>query len=525
MQERTGVPLISACAAAVAAIAVLAAPAQSRRQQDAAMTLTIDSRNPGPEIPQDFTGLSFESQLLLPARDGSRYFSASNQPLLRTFRNLGIKSLRIGGNTADVPTIPLPGAADVNSAFAFAATAGAKVIMTLRLREGGPQSAAPVAREIMAHHRSELTCFAIGNEPDVYAKTYPAYKGELKRYMEVLSGSDREPQPRFCGPGTTPSMAAWAREFATDFGRSHQIALITQHAYPGASGRSVTDPGAARSAMLSPAWVADYQRFYDSFVPAVEAAHARYRIEETNSFFHGGAKDVSDTFAAALWGLDYLYWWAAHGAAGLNFHTGDRVAAADESTTCYYAVFLTTSSGYSIQPLGYAIEAFQLGGHGRSLPVHIESIAEAPNVTAYAVSGRSSIYLTVINKENGAAARNVRVSIAAGAEYRQAGLLRLESPGHDLSAKTGVTLGGAPIQQNGAWDGHWETISSESGSGRFLVTVPASSAAILRFPTGAAGQGGSNLGPPRLLRRLYPASLRPGAESSDLSVDSRPSPK
>ena len=104
--------------------------------------------------------------------------------------------------------------------------------------------------------------------------------------------------------------------------------------------------------MLSPGWLEKYQNLYDSFAPSAAANKLPYRIEEANNFFHGGAVDVSDTFASALWGLDYLHWWAAHGAVGLNFHTGDTVAAAEQNTVCKYAVFVTSPTGYSIRPLG-----------------------------------------------------------------------------------------------------------------------------------------------------------------------------
>ena len=66
--------------------------------------------------------------------------------------------------------------------------------------------------------------------------------------------------------------------------------------------------------MLSRTWVESYQRFYDSFANAAQADGLLFRIEETNSYFNGGAKDVSNTFASALWGLDYMHWWASHGA-------------------------------------------------------------------------------------------------------------------------------------------------------------------------------------------------------------------
>ena len=475
----------SACGAVLAMLGALpAAPVQESPARETAVSVSIDTRNPGAEIPADFAGLSFETEMLLPGKGGTHYFNASNEALLRTFRNLGIRSLRIGGNTADVPSIPVPGPVDVDSAFAFAGAAGAKVIFTFRLRAGGPQDTAPLARHIMDRYRSQVTCFAIGNEPDVYAKTYPTYRAELKRYMEAFADLGGGAQARFCGPGTTPSKAEWAREFAADFGHSTQIALVTQHAYPGGSGRKVADAAMGRSAMLSTGWVESYERFYQSFVPTVEAQQERYRIEETNSFYNGGAKDVSDTFAAALWGLDYMHWWAIHGAAGINFHTGDRVAAGDESTPCYYAVFLSSGADYAIQPLGYAMKAFDLGGHGRIVPVRVESGVSTLNVTAYAVSAAGTLYLTVINKENGPTARNALVSINLRTAYNRAAIVRLEAPHNDIAAKDGLSLGDSRIEENAVWKGRWQTVEYKRGNGGFVVAIPASSAAILKF-TGA----------------------------------------
>jgi len=46
--------------------------------------------------------------------------------------------------------------------------------------------------------------------------------------------------------------------------------------------------------------------------------------KEANSFYNGGAENVSDTFASALWSLDFLHWWAAHGCHGINLHTVTR---------------------------------------------------------------------------------------------------------------------------------------------------------------------------------------------------------
>jgi hypothetical protein len=449
-----------------------------------AVTLHIDSERPGGETPADFAGLSFEMETLLP-RHGSYYFSPSNAALLQTFRNLGIRNLRIGGNTADRPTVPFPDLADVDSAFGFAKAAGAQVIFTFRLRVGGPRDAAPIARRVMERYASTILCFAIGNEPDIYSKTYAAYRDELKSYMAAFAEAGVGAGAKFCGPGTTPSEPEWAREFAHDFGSSGRIRFVTQHAYPGASGRQVADAASGRRAMLSSEWVKSYEAFYQSFAPAAEMNRVPYRIEETNNYFHGGAKDVSDTFASALWGLDYLHWWAIHGAAGVNFHTGDEVAAADETTTCYYAVFRTSGNSYAVQPLGYAMKAFELGGHGRTIPVRSTPEAPALDLRSYGVrASNQDLFVTVINKEHGPDGRDAMVTFVPDGEYAHAEMMRLEAPAGNVAAKAGVTLGGAAIQENAVWTGKWKAAERRE-NGRVVTAIPAGSAAILKFSKAA----------------------------------------
>ena len=65
-------------------------------RHEPAVTLLIDTQNTGAKIPEDFSGLSFEMETLLPEKNGSQYFSESNRALIQTFRNLGVKNLRVG---------------------------------------------------------------------------------------------------------------------------------------------------------------------------------------------------------------------------------------------------------------------------------------------------------------------------------------------------------------------------------------------------------------------------------------------
>jgi hypothetical protein len=232
--------------------------------------------------------------------------------------------------------------------------------------------------------------------------------------------------------------------------------------------------------MLSTQWVDSYQKFYSALNDVDNPKPLRYRLEETNSYFHGGAKDVSDTFAAALWGLDYMHWWAAHGAAGLNFHTGEKVAAGDQTTPCYYAVFLASGKGFAIQPLGYAIKAFDLASHGRTVPTALGP--SHVNVTAYGVLSHDSVlYVTLVNKEYGPNAQDAFVTIKGSETYGYAESIRLEAPAGDASAKTGLMLGGDSIHENGAWGGEWNAVQRSPRTGDVEIVVPNATAVILKL--------------------------------------------
>src|SRR5262245_6504818 len=82
-------------------------------------TLAIDTQKPGSEISHDAIGLSYETSLMLPNTNGVRYFRPNNKPLVQMFQTLGIKSLRIGGNSVDAEMILIPGEKDIRSFFEF----------------------------------------------------------------------------------------------------------------------------------------------------------------------------------------------------------------------------------------------------------------------------------------------------------------------------------------------------------------------------------------------------------------------
>lgn len=444
------------------------------------LTLTPDWTAAQTPIPADFSGLSFETQLVLPGDDAVHYFRADNAPLIQLFKTLGIKHIRIGGNTSDNPKVSIPQTADIDSLFAFAQAAGVKVSYTVRLKgQTDPSADIPIVKYIQDHYAANLDCFALGNEPSLkgYFKNYDAYKDTWQKMTSQIVAA--VPQAVFCGPNTDRHYE-WAVNFANDFAHCGYLKEINEHAYVGLSARAVTDVVAARDQMLSDDWVKKYQAVYDGFVPQVLADGLPYRLEETNTFFNAGKQGASDTYTAALWALDYMYWWASHKASGINFHTGDKVAAGAEPTVCRYASYLSTDHGYDVKPVGYGIKAFDLGGHGSLLPLDLKS-ADDLNVTAYAVAGPDGLHVTIINKEHGSAGRDAAVTLNSGKSYAHGTVAFLANSNHDIAATAGTTVGDATISEDGQWTGKWNPLPASSQPGQFTITVPAASAAIIKL--------------------------------------------
>jgi len=449
----------------------------SRAAGPAAVTVTLDSEKPGSLIPADFTGLSYEITQMLPDSKGGYYFSPTNRELIGLFRSLGIKSLRVGGNTADRDTVPIPAKADADSLFAFAKAAGVKVIYTVRLAGGDPEADAAMVKYLVDHYATDLECITLGNEPNkeftnqvTSHDNYLAYGVELNRFIYTIATT--APGAKYCGPSVVHTSPDWTADMAADKAHDPRLDFLTQHYYCAKSGQRVTDLVAARDKILSPAQLDDYRTFYHSFMPAVTAAGLTCRFEETSSFSRGGVAGASDTFASALWAVDYLHWWAEQaGMRGFNFHMGK-----------IYGAFVDADrGGYSVRPLSYGIKAFDLGGHGRVVPATLSGGPADLNLTAYGVRDGNVLYVTLINKEHDAGARMATVKIVPGAAFSGSEGIFLQAPHGDVSAKTNLTLGNAAISGDGRWDGYWTALANMAAGDRFKVTVPPATVLIVKF--------------------------------------------
>jgi hypothetical protein len=454
------------------------------------VTLMI-SNSPGYPIPDDFIGLSFETANVLagtnriPSAEEFYLFSPTNRTLIALFKTLGVKNLRVGGGTVDIPRFAIPGPEDIGQLFAFAKAANVKVIYSFRLLNGDPTNAAALARYIWQNYRAQLDCFSIGNEPDWPSyhdqdpniTNYPSWLADWKKFAATIRVS--VPDAKFAAPDTGSNFPvpgakdtdyngkSWTQLFADDEKDSGIIAAVLQHDYVGQSARGVSIP-AAIDAMLSPDWDrVNYPALYKNVLSTVAVDGLPFRMTECNDCT-GGVNGASNAFASALWALDYMHWWAAHGCAGVNFHNKEWLVTD--------TVFLDRKGKCRINPKAYGIKAFDLGGYGNVDPVAISNPKKI-NLTAYAVCNAKNLFVTIINKEHGRHGRSANVTIVPGEISKQAEAMFLTGW---VDSKTGATLGGAVIRDDGSWYGKWKLLKPDK-SGKCVVKIPATSAAVVKF--------------------------------------------
>jgi hypothetical protein len=455
----------------------------------AAKPIKVSVTLTGPEIPipEYFLGLSYETSQILLRSNGTHYFSPSNQPLVTLFKTLGVKSLRIGGNSVDAPKGGPPTDRDIGSLFQFARVAGVKIIYSVRLQDGDLQQAAKAAKYIHDHYADLLDCFAVGNEPS-YLKPYESYRPKWKAMVDAMMAV--APGAKFCGPDTNTN-GDWCKKLVGEFGLTGWFSMITEHDYPGGGSyknwdvKNVKDlipidPVPVREKMLSTEWNNRYLAVLKSMTDAVEGTKIPYRLTETNSLWYGGLEGASDSYASALWSIGYLYWWAEHGSWGLNFSTGDRAGGGDTSLPSRYAAFVTAAAGYDVHPLSYGMKVFDLGGHGRLVPVTVAGGDDAKASAFATVSTDGLMSLTFLNRSHGTDGleMDVEASLPASCSAKDVKVLFLTAPKGDIAAKTGLTLGGASILPDGRWNGRWTPLKGKDG--KITVSVPAASAAVVR---------------------------------------------
>ena len=439
--------------------------------------IQVDTQTVVSRIAPDFMGLGYETSAVAQ----SNYFSAKNTTLVHLYQNLSPNGLiRIGGNISDHTQYIPDGVAKVQTEEGvtvinqaslvelgkFVRATGWKVMWGLNLRSSSPAAAAREARAVNAALGSALHSFEIGNEVDFqsqFANSYEAYHTAYLAYKLAIRSA--LPQAPFSGPDVGGSLD-WLTAFAAT--EAKDVKLLTHHYY-----RSGADnPKATIETLLK------HDDQWDVRLDKLQAISRNegvsYRINEVNSFSGGGKTGVSDTFAAALWCLDYMFELASHGGAGINVETDIN----QHAWISHYSPIVHDATGHChAQPEYYGMLAFALAGKGDLLKLTLDK--GEINLSAHATKDkRGRLWLTVVNRD---LMRDAEVEAVLPAGFATAAAFRLKAPA--VNSLDQVTFAGAEVSTNGRWTaGMPERLAVSQGA--VHLQVPHASAVLVRVQAG-----------------------------------------
>lgn len=441
-------------------------------------TVSFSLTNAGLALNPAFNGLSYDKSLLT-----GTLFTTNDPSMIRMFSQIGPAVMRVGADSVDTTCwgglsnlTPITASqVDAFAAFVNALPANWHVIYGINMSVNTPTNCAAEAAYAANALGSRLLGFEIGNEVDEYANngirasTY-TYAQFLSQW-QALAAAITNTVPGWAvtnggigwtltGPVSAYNTSGYTVPFAGN--EAGVISMVTQHYYRG-DGES---PDATMALLLEPD--TSLPGTVNTIATAASAAGLPlgYRTDECNSYYGGGAPNVSNTYGAALWTLDFMFISALNGCQGVNFHGGGDAAA-------YTPIADSGTNVIEARPVFYGLKLFSLLPQGQVLPAAV-SLGSNINFTAYGVREDSGATGAVLNNKDTNNA--VQVSINLGSIVTAAQMTELTGP--DLAATNGYTIGGATINPDGSWAGGVQSVLSAT-NGQVTVTVPPMSAVLL----------------------------------------------
>jgi hypothetical protein len=455
------------------------------------VTVSVGAAPLGAPAPAGFLGLSFEVRdLPTLAADATR----GDLPAL--LRSLGPGVLRFGGFSADeravwrgpgglTATARPPGwatttidAPDLAGVAALARETGWRVLLTVNLGHYDLPAAAGEAATAQRLLGASLAGIEIGNEPDLYPRKHlrppgagiGAYLPQAAAYRAAIAAA--APGVPIAGPDPSTGLSGlpWVRAAAATL----HPALLTDHYYP------LSSCGAhpTVSELMSPVVRRSESEVLARMVVLARAYRTPLRMDEVNDISCEGEPGVSDTFAAALWALDYTARALAAGTVGVNFHDLPAQPGA-YSPLAALTPGAVAAGALHAQPEWYALlAAHALLGAGpgaQALPTHVAGAAPG-ELSAYAVRGSGGHLALLLVDYDPPGSPPLAVHLRLPRGVAGGTVLRLTAPGP--AATAGVRLGGRAVAPDGTWaPGPLPAVSGRPGA--LAVQVAPSSAAVV----------------------------------------------
>ncbi len=403
------------------------------------VNLSVDATTPGHRINEDFVGFSMEKKTMTTDVGGGSTvgsFWVASPTALTRLRNLltnisPSSIIRVGGDATDrLAWIPSARGtntsttnlynSDIDKFFGFLSTVGWKSIYAVNLAKDSANYAgnaiaenAAEANYVYSTYGSMLKSISIGNEPmafvvmkyrnpynpSLYIANYLPHYDAIKSVNPAIpiSGGDI---------GRRTEYNTWNMAYLEKMNNlpstspARPINSFNVHAYPFRENELIG--GMAEQNIdavinsLSPG--STFQSNLSYVTNLANSYNTPFRMSENNYITEGaGTAAGMNSFATAIWTLDYLYTLANYKVEGANFHSGG-------GNPTYTPLYRTSTANdtYGFRAMYYGLLAFMDGARNRRLlPVTPQMTASAPRASYYATKSEDGKTLTVtlINKD------------------------------------------------------------------------------------------------------------------------------
>jgi len=430
--------------------------------------------------------------------------------------------LRIGGESADWSWVPIKGqkrppgdSYSINSSWLKLAAATAKgmngqLLLGLNFEAANKTDTVGEAQAFLKYiGASNILALELGNEPELYRAfawyhtsngtrvlgrpanwSLPVYRAQFAQFANALPKG-----VTIAGP--TSGIGTWLQALGSTLKAEPKIGLVTIHAYPlkhCSASHNVTIPEVLSSA-------ASYG-FVNELAPYVKTAHAvgkGLRIDEMNAITCGGTRDVSDSFATALWMMNTLFGMDKLGVQGVNLN--------DPAGTINAVLNPILSHGritFQVQPEYYAMIMFEQAAPPGSQILQMHN--DVPStLSAWATRETSGATHVVLVNKSATSSESTTVRMPGAVGPASISILH----GRGLSSTNDVSLNGQSFGSStttGLLSGTAGTDVVSPVKGTYTVKVPPASIEMLSFtPQPGALLMSALRGKQGLLASLLPA--------------------
>jgi hypothetical protein len=429
----------------------------------------------GLAIPSGFAGFSREWRPFPTPPDGE--MSQVHPVYLRLLEHLSAYnksalSIRVGGASADGMRTP----PDLNRwrqiAQVFKATR-TPLIINVGLARGN----AELAREWIQAANEHLppgavASFELGNEPDGWPKRHKPQDYTFENYQDEFAAIGKQLVPELTQGLAGPAWAHGAPpEIIGPYIQRQQglLNLITVHAY---RFDPKTDPALER--LLRNSATAGMAEFLKPGIQVAHEAGLPIRLAETGSAWGGGIRGFSDSQAAAIFTLDYLFELANAGLDGVNLHGGGSSAYTPIEEDVDTKTWKTRQ--ISARPPYYGMLVFaEAASNGAEIIPTYPAGGQSPFAKLWATRDKSGVVrIVAMNKS-----LNARAEFSISGLHGNGSLKRLLAP--TPSSKEGLTWAGQTFDasKDGNPMGFRQVEELHSRQGEFTLSLHPATAALL----------------------------------------------